>query len=515
MSNFFQTSLKKEKLNRLEGNKRTKNNEHKNDRNGTNDTLNKKKNAKKFMISPVKESSKENDEYKNNYNQTMKKNITNSQYNNDNKNNFSKNQLEHSNILTNIVMSPLKKGDEKVFNKDENNYDTFSFKYNNIHASPLYTNTETIKKSISSTLCYEPLYNTNENENEIENTNDTISKCVMENKIQNINLSRIRAGSGREAGLKETDPSQEQSSRIQDINQLLIDRSYDNNSSDHIFSSSESMLDDPKQNGQGTQNGQGISNYFNDLNVSNNKISDKNYTTINKLNFTSLSCEPVLTYIQKDKFKLYNYNIMIDTNTQTLINNVCDVPCFYCRRKFDYIPLGIPIKYYPSLYILIDNSLQTSKYSFNYKENIIRLNKNEKERLLNILKNNPNIIYENKYENKEQRREHKIVTKNFFETDGNFCSFNCIISFIEENGNNPLYQNSYNYLYLMYKQIFGEYPSQPFIRSPSWKLRKEYGGPLNDDDYSKYIQSTPIVESKQIKTINNNIKPELIFEVLI
>ena len=67
----------------------------------------------------------------------------------------------------------------------------------------------------------------------------------------------------------------------------------------------------------------------------------------------------------------------------------------------------------------------------------------------------------------------------------------------------------------MYKHIFGDYPSYPFIRSPSWKLRKEYGGPLSDEDYNKYIQSIPIVESKQIKTINNNIKPEFIFEVLV
>ena len=67
----------------------------------------------------------------------------------------------------------------------------------------------------------------------------------------------------------------------------------------------------------------------------------------------------------------------------------------------------------------------------------------------------------------------------------------------------------------MYKHIFGEYPTQTIIRSPSWKLRKEYGGPLDDSDYNKFIQSVSIVESKQIKTINNNIKPEFIFEVLV
>ena len=439
------------------------------------------------MISPIKETCKENDEYKNDYNETIKRNINSSQFNE----NPSKNKLEHSNILNNIVMSPLKYFENTFQNKDENNennennYEKFSFKYNNIYASPLYTNTETIKKSISSTLCYEPLYSSYDNLN--ENTIETKSSTIQDTGISSICIS-------------DTIKSSE--------NLITSSEGYNINQHNGKISS-DSVLNNCLQSKHIT------SNYFNDLNVPNNKTLDKNYTTINKLNFTSLSCEPALTYIQKDKFKLYNYNIMIDTNTQTLINNVCEIPCFYCRRKFDYTPFGIPVKYYPSLYILIDNSLQTSKYSFNYKENIIRLNKNEKERILNILKNNPNIIYENKYENKEQRREHKIVTKNFFETDGNFCSFNCMISFIEENGNNPLYHNSYNYLYLMYKQIFGEYPSQPFIRSPSWKLRKEYGGPLNDEDYSKFIQSTPIIESKQIKTINSNIKPELIFEVLI
>jgi len=45
-----------------------------------------------------------------------------------------------------------------------------------------------------------------------------------------------------------------------------------------------------------------------------NTETNSNYTSINKLNFTNLTNEPILTYIQKDKFKLYNYNIMLDTH---------------------------------------------------------------------------------------------------------------------------------------------------------------------------------------------------------
>ena len=113
----------------------------------------------------------------------------------------------------------------------------------------------------------------------------------------------------------------------------------------------------------------------------------------------------------------------------------------------------------------------------------------------------------------ESKNSHKIITKNFFETDGIVCSFNCMVSFINENYS-PIYQNSSHLMYLMYKQIFGEYPTQSFVPSPSWRLRKEYGGILDDDDYNKYTQSIPIVDSKQLKTLNC-IRSELVFEVLI
>jgi hypothetical protein len=425
MSNFFLTSIKKDKLNRLKNDYKISNKPT--DKNV--DTTSKKKNAKKFMISPVKDISNED--------LIDKHNTSNS---NDHIFNIVNNRTK-SNYINENKKSYIPEDDIDIIDK------SLSFK-NNRYVSPLYTNTENTKKSISSTMSYEPLFNLYDNQNETDIYNFKSDKIII-NKNDSTN-----------------------------------------NINDECKTAPISQ---------------------------NNNIVDKNYTSINKLNFTSLNCEPTLTYIHKDKYKIYNYNIMLDTNNESLININTEIPCYYCRRKFDHYPLGIPIKYYPSLYILNDNSLSTSKYSFNYKENTIKLNINEKERLLNILNNNPNIIHDDisVKDNKENKKEHKIITKNFFETDGIVCSFNCMVSYIEENSYNPLYHNSYNYMYLLYKHIFGEYPSKPIIRSPSWKLRKEYGGPLDDNDYNKYIQSIPIIESKQIKTINNNIKPELIFEVLV
>ena len=259
--------------------------------------------------------------------------------------------------------------------------------------------------------------------------------------------------------------------------------------------------------------------FNNNENKKENKKETQNRTmidcsSINKLNSLSLNKEPNTTYIQKEKVTLYDYNIMFDINSETFLNICKDIPCFYCRRKFESAPIGVPIKYYPSVYILINNS-QLSKYSFNYKENVVKLNKNERKRLIDILQNNENNICNFKQNEKNNEKNlHKVLTKNFFETEGTFCSFNCIVSFIEENSSNPIYQNSNNLIYLMYKQIFGWYPEQSFIRSPSWKLRKEYGGPLSDEDYDKYIQTIPIIDTKQVKN-TFSYSSEFTYEVLV
>ena len=515
MSKFFQASLKKEK---------TLNISRENDPPITQ----KRKNTKKFMISPVKNpknekyinfneiNKSEKTSYKtnnclisNNYNEKhvfniVNKNsinIENTNSNNsiiDNINEIDSNYTNTSPITYNYLSKKSKNSTKQndqfnIYNIVEHNI-TPSFQDEKIYncVSPLYSNTDIIYKNnnISSMLFNNDL-----------NTDKNNSNKIRDDKPLN-NITD-------KTNLEDEGPS----SRILD-----------------------------EQNFK--------KNIYNSLNENvpyNTKI---NYTSINKLNFSSLQEQPTLTYIQKDKIKLYNYNIMLDTSTKTFIKNDC-TPCFYCRRKFDFVPLGLPIKYYPSIYILNNNYLQICKYSFNYKENSVKLNKNERTRLLELLKNNSNFEklsfnlsqdIQNKSELNEcnnylkdslskdtdknsikkidncdinNNRYHKILTKDFFETDGVFCSFNCIVSFIEENSYNPLYQNSNHLIYLMYKHIFGHFPNKSFIRSPSWKLRKEYGGILSDEDYDKFVQTVPIIESKQTKSTSNQLKSEIIFEILI
>ena len=92
-------------------------------------------------------------------------------------------------------------------------------------------------------------------------------------------------------------------------------------------------------------------------------------------------------------------------------NEQYKIPCYYCRRKFNNDPLGLPICYYPSIYIIKNNS-QNLKYSFNYKENTVKLNSNEKERLLHILERTMSLEDTKLFQlennsNQQQKKENK------------------------------------------------------------------------------------------------------------
>lgn len=72
----------------------------------------------------------------------------------------------------------------------------------------------------------------------------------------------------------------------------------------------------------------------------------------------------------------------------------------------------------------------------------------------------------------------------YFDTEGIFCSFNCMCSYLHENSNNINYKDSGALIYVMYKTIFGEYPIKMNIRKAlSWKLLKQYGGNLSIEEF--------------------------------
>lgn len=160
------------------------------------------------------------------------------------------------------------------------------------------------------------------------------------------------------------------------------------------------------------------------------------------------------------------------------------IKCYWCRNSFDNTPIGCPMRYVQSQ---IEKSYisEITKDKYTIKENS---GKSSFE-----LEENNNI-------------EYKIYDKDYYETEGILCSFNCLLSYILDNKKNPLYANSKLLMYKLYFDIFGCYPKD-LIPAPSWKLLIEYGGHLTIDDYRKtfnkiqYIELGKVIYIPKFKTV--------------
>jgi hypothetical protein len=155
---------------------------------------------------------------------------------------------------------------------------------------------------------------------------------------------------------------------------------------------------------------------------------------------------------------------MIDFSNKTEINELCvKYNCFWCRNKIpdNVLPIGCPIKYVPSQAIKTYFS-EISKDTYTIKEQVTNLKIKEIEKGL------------------DERL--KTISKNYYVTDGIFCSFNCCMSYITNNKYNSMYGLSEMLLLKMYNDI---YPSVvPCIEeAPNWRKLVQYGGDLTIDQF--------------------------------
>lgn len=160
-----------------------------------------------------------------------------------------------------------------------------------------------------------------------------------------------------------------------------------------------------------------------------------------------------ITNIENLNIKEYNKNpitTVVDKNkiqkltnlTLKNITNKCN-KCHACHRIFDDYPLGVPIEY------------------------TIRNNRQE-----------------------------------IFTLESIVCSFNCMYLLIDNN-HSPIYRSTHFLIPALYHSIFGHYPLKKIIKSPHWSLRKEYGGPLNDKEYSDSFQKIKYQDLHFIELLEN------------
>lgn len=156
-------------------------------------------------------------------------------------------------------------------------------------------------------------------------------------------------------------------------------------------------------------------------------------------------------------------SVSVSDDTNSVLPIQTDLPCWWCRYTFTSSPIGLPIRY---------SSEYTDHKRFLVEYNLKRLNSS-------------------------------INSIDLFETEGNFCSFECACAFILDNINNPKYRNSYMLLTTLYLKL---YSTLTIIEpAPSWQLLEKWGGNMTIERYRSTF--------KTIYKITPNIKRPYMFSV--
>jgi len=193
------------------------------------------------------------------------------------------------------------------------------------------------------------------------------------------------------------------------------------------------------------------------------QISNIN-TSTSSINITKIS-DLASTHVPEtysfldDAKKLHKCNIsMIDFKSTNEFDKSSSYHCFWDRHLIPshISPIGCPIKYIHS---------QASK---SYFSEISKDNYTIKENITSSKNVDLSIV--------------DIIDKNYYITDGIFCSFNCCMAFLLDNKSSSFYNQSEMLLFKLYHDIFSNYPS--LIESaPHWRNLLEYGGYLTIDTF--------------------------------
>jgi hypothetical protein len=201
----------------------------------------------------------------------------------------------------------------------------------------------------------------------------------------------------------------------------------------------------------------------------------KSPTNITKLNLL----QPVKEYITSAK-KINKCKLsMIDINKQITFNfESGSLPgnkhslynCFWCRHSFETLPLGCPIDFIPTA--------ATKKY--------ISCINNDTYKILE------NISDVQKSRTSESDKSLSFEPRNYYTSDGIFCSFNCCQAYINDNSKMTLYQNSSFLLIRIYLIFLEAYtPTSIDLKKENisinpashWRTLLPYGGSLSIEEF--------------------------------
>jgi hypothetical protein len=188
----------------------------------------------------------------------------------------------------------------------------------------------------------------------------------------------------------------------------------------------------------------------------------------------------IISFLDETK-KIHKCQVsMIDFNSGKNISKL-QYNCYWCRNPFTTAPIGCPIKYISS---------QAVKQYFS-----------EISRDKYIIKENINLDRKNIIDG-DKRID--IEEKEYYETDGVFCSFNCCCAYIKDNKHNLLYAHSEVLLTEIYNQIFGN-DIKKIEQAPHWRLIDKYGGHLTIEDFRESFNKVEYESHGISRTFKKNL----------
>jgi len=181
-------------------------------------------------------------------------------------------------------------------------------------------------------------------------------------------------------------------------------------------------------------------------------------------NVTELSTETAIEYHDAARCRKTGVITMVDLLGQYL-PDCTDIHCFWCRHPFETQPLGAPVKYMPSEAV--------KRYK---SDNITRLTiESVTESRRRILRDEFSISTMFSQDSSEFNHNTLLIENGYYITDGVFCSFNCMLAYIDSNRHDPLYSRSRMYANRMIRESLGR-DHQPVNPAGSWRLLKVCGG---------------------------------------
>ncbi len=205
-------------------------------------------------------------------------------------------------------------------------------------------------------------------------------------------------------------------------------------------------------------------------NIFTNEKPPDNTTKIAELSDlnSNTSCN-IVSFLDETK-RVYQCTVSIIDFTTGKDTEFLKYSCYWCRHPFDSRPIGCPIKFISNKAVKKYYS-EVSKDNYTIKENITNYKKNmldTQKSFVFIPLNNSSQI--------------NIDKKEFYSSDGIFCSFNCCKAFIKDNKHNVLYEHSEFLLSKLYFDMFGV-KNIVINPAPHWRLLIEYGGNLTINQF--------------------------------